>query len=197
MAAPETVNGLVLAGGKSRRMGSDKAALVTNGETQLDRAVRLLRAHVTEVFVSARDDQADDPVRSRYPQIIDRYADLGPVAGILSAMDAQPDAAWLVLACDLPNIDDRTLGYLLENASAEHPATAFVSVVDGLPEPLCAVYRPLSRAIIDGFVAEGIKCPRKMLINSDTHLLRQPSPGALHNINRPEDLEGTGVEIAS
>jgi hypothetical protein len=36
-----------------------------------------------------------------------------------------------------------------------------------------------------------------MLINSDTNLLEQPSPGALHNINRPEDLEGTGVEIAS
>lgn len=197
MTAPEIVYGLVLAGGKSRRMGSDKAALQTNGKTQLELAVQLLRSHVAEVFVSAREDQADDPVRSKYPQIVDRYDDLGPVAGILSAMDAHPDVAWLVLACDLPNIDDRTLEFLLENTSADHHATAFESVLDRLPEPLCAVYRPESRAIIAGFVGEGLKCPRKMLIKTDTQLLKQPSPGALHNINRPEDLAGTGVEIAS
>lgn len=197
MTAPETVYGLVLTGGKSRRMGSDKAALLTGGETQLERAVRVISPHVAEAFVSARGDQADDPVRAPFPQIIDRYDDLGPVAGILSAMDTHPDAAWLVLACDLPNIDDRTIRFLLDNTSENHPVTAFVSVVDGMPEPLCAVYRPESRAIIDRFVSEGIKCPRKMLINSDTQMLEQPNPGALHNINRPEDLEGTGIEIAS
>ena len=178
-------------------MGSDKAALIADGETQLDRAVRRLRPHVEEVYVSARQDQADDPIRSAYPQIIDGYDDMGPVAGILSAMDARPDAAWLILACDLPNIDDETIGFLVVNASPEHPVTAFESVVDGLPEPLCAVYRPVARAVIEEFVGNGIKCPRKMLINFETHLLDQPNPGALHNINRPEDLEGTGIERAS
>jgi molybdopterin-guanine dinucleotide biosynthesis protein A len=185
----------VLAGGKSRRMGSDKAALMTNGETQLQRAVALLQRHLEHVFVSTSSAQADDPVRRAFPQIIDRYDDLGPVAGILSAMDEHPDAAWLVLACDLPNIDDETVRHLLANTSDDHPATAYRTVHDDLPEPLCAVYRPSARAVIDRFVDEGVRCPRKMLINSPTQLLTQPVPGALHNINSPDDLAGTDVDL--
>ena len=197
MTAPEAVWGLVLAGGRSTRMGSDKALLVQDGETQLSRAVSLLEAHLDRVFVSTRGDQADDPERSKFAQVIDRYDDMGPVAGILSAMDSNDDVSWLVLACDLPNIDDATIAYLLEQCSTDHPVTAYESVHDGLPEPLCAIYRPDSRAVILGFVNDGIVCPRKMLINSDTHLLTQPNPGALHNINSPEDLAGTRIESAS
>ena len=196
MTAPEPVWGLVLAGGKSRRMGSDKALLRLDGETQLSRAVKLLREQVKRVFVSTRADQADDAERGKFEQVVDRYDDMGPVAGILSAMDAHSEVSWLVLACDLPNIDDATIAYLLQQCAADHPVTAYESVHDGLPEPLCAIYRPASRAVIDDFVEQGIICPRKMLINSATHLLAQPNPGALHNINSPEDLAGTGIETA-
>jgi len=197
VTVPENVLGLVLAGGKSRRMGSDKASLVLDGRTQLERAVQLLEERLSEVFVSTRQGQGDDPLRSRFPQIVDRYDNMGPIAGILSAMDERPEPSWLVLACDLPSIDSMTIGFLLENASAEHPATAFISVRDGLPEPLCAIFRPDARPVIDQFIADGIVCPRKMLINSPTCLLDQPNPGALHNINTPEDLDGTGIELAS
>ncbi len=197
MTAPEPVWGLVLAGGKSRRMGSDKALLERDGETQLSRAVALLAEQVERVFVSTRADQAGDAERSKFEQIVDRYEDLGPVAGILSAMDTNKDVSWLILACDLPNIDDATIEYLMQQCSVDHPVTAYVSVHDGLPEPLCAIYRPQSRAVIDGFVEQGIICPRKMLIDSESKLLAQPNPGALHNINSPEDLVGTGIKIAS
>ena len=194
MTAPEPVWGLVLAGGESKRMGSDKALLVQDGETQLSRAVSLLEAHLDRVFVSTRTEQAGDPERSKFAQVIDRYDDMGPVAGILSAMDSNSEVSWLVLACDLPNIDDATIACLLEQCSVDHPATAYESVDDGLPEPLCAIYRPESRAVIQRFVEQQIICPRKMLIKSDTHLLTQPNPGALHNINSPEDLAGTRIE---
>lgn len=196
MTVPESVWGLVLAGGKSRRMGSDKALLVQDGETQLSRAVGLLAAHVDRVFVSTRAEQDGDAERAKFEQVIDRYEDMGPVAGILSAMDSNSEVAWLVLACDLPNIDDATIEYLLKHCSGDQPATAFASVHDGLPEPLCAIYRPESRAVIDNFVGQGIVCPRKMLINSDTKMLAQPNPGALHNINSPEDLAGTRIDPA-
>jgi len=194
---PEPVYGLVLAGGESRRMGSDKAALKSGGETQLGRAVKLLDGHVSRVFVSTSASQANDPLRRDFDQIVDRYENMGPVAGILSAMDRDPQVSWLVLACDLPNIDAGTISYLLQNASADHPFTAYQSVVDGMPEPLCAIYRPASRAVIDGFIKDGFNCPRKMLLNSPTCLLTQPNPGALHNINTPDDLAGTGIDLAS
>ena len=194
MTAPEPVWGLVLAGGKSSRMGSDKALLIQDGKTQLSRAVALLAEHVERVFVSTRADQAGDAERSKFEQIVDRHEDMGPVAGILSAMESNRQVSWLVLACDLPNIDDATISLLVEQCSADHPVTAFESVHDGLPEPLCAIYRPQSRAVIDNFVEQGIICPRNMLINSDTHLLTQPNPDALHNINSPEDLADTGIK---
>lgn len=194
MTAPESVWGLVLAGGRSRRMGSDKASLTQNGETQLSLAVNLLRGHTQRVFVSTSRDQQDDPLRQKFDRIVDTYEGLGPVAGILSAMDKYPTVTWLVLACDLPAVDDLTISFLLEQASTKKHATAYRSEHDGLPEPLCALYRPAARAIIDQFVADGFNCPRKILINSPTQILTQPTPGALHNVNSPNDLAGTDIE---
>ena len=109
------IYGLVLAGGKSRRMGQDKALLSRNGKSQLRSMVELLEGHVDRVFVSTRSDQQDEPERRQFEQIVDRYFDMGPAAGILSAMEEHPDVDWLVVACDLPNIDDRTIRFLLDN----------------------------------------------------------------------------------
>ena len=196
MTDARPVWGLVLAGGRSRRMGSDKALLEKDGRTQLARTVDLLERHLERVFVSARPDQQHDAERNRYPLVIDRYDDLGPVAGILSAMQEYPDVDWLVLACDLPNVDDDTIRALLDGRSAAQSFTAFRSSYDELPEPLCAIYAAGAEARIARFVDDGLKCPRKMMIRSDTHLLTQPHEHALDNVNTPDDLAGSGASIA-
>ena len=193
----DTIYGLVLAGGESRRMGRDKALLIRDRHSQLAHIVALLEGITERVYVSSRQEQQDDPERSRFENIVDRYADIGPVAGILSAMDAQPNIDWLVVACDLPNIDATTLSFLLEQSDPKQQFTAFKSNYDGLPEPLCALYRSGSGAIIRRFVEDGIVCPRKILIRSDTQLLEQPDPAALDNINTPEDLASSVLEAAS
>ena len=191
------VYGLVLAGGESRRMGQDKALLERDGKSQLAFMVDLLERHTARVFVSTRADQHADPARSRFAQVVDRYDDMGPLAGILSAMDEYPDVDWLVVACDLPNISDGTILHLLANSSAEHPFTAYTSSHDGLPEPLCALWRAGTGSIIRGFAEEGIRCPRKILIRAETHLLEQTDPRSLDNINTPEDLAGSVLKAAS
>ena len=196
MADSETY-GLVLAGGKSRRMGRDKALLVRDGESQLAYMASLLDTVVSRVFVSARSDQTQDAERSRFNLIVDRYEDMGPIAGILSAMQEHPQADWLVVACDLPNIDASTLGFLLKNVSDNQPFTAFRSSHDGLPEPLCAVYKSGSDELLRNFVEDGMVCPRKVLIRSDTHLLDQPNASSLDNVNTPDDLEQSLLEAAS
>lgn len=188
MTTAESVLGLVLAGGRSRRMGRDKALLRQNGESQLGCAVRLLQQQLQQVFVSARVEQSAEPERARFPQIVDRYADLGPLAGILSAMDTEPQAAWLVVACDLPNLDTETIRQLLDERSPTQPFTAYRSSFDGMPEPLCAIYDPSSRRILDEFVTAGIHCPRKIMMRSDTRLLEARNPRALDNINTPDEL---------
>jgi molybdopterin-guanine dinucleotide biosynthesis protein A len=181
------VYGLLLAGGRSRRMGQDKALLQHGGKRQLDYLFDMLAAQTTKTFVSARADQADDPVRNRYPQIVDRHGNIGPVDGILSALDEYPGADWLVVACDLPNLDADTLLHLRDNAAAG-PFTAYRSNYDGLPEPLCALYREGAASIIRQFVADGIVCPRKILIRSNAVLLDLQDASALDNINTPDEL---------
>ena len=193
----DAIYGLVLAGGESRRMGRDKALLVRDGHSQLAHIAALLESITERVYVSSRQEQQDDPERSRFENIVDRYEGIGPIAGILSAMDTHPNADWLVVACDLPNIDEPTLSFLIEKAKQKQPFTAFKSNYDGLPEPLCELYRCGSDAIIRRFVEDGIVCPRKILMRSDTLLLEQPNPVALDNINTPDDLAGSVLEAAS
>jgi molybdopterin-guanine dinucleotide biosynthesis protein A len=175
-------------------MGHDKALLARHGQTQLDYLVQVLQQSLQDVFVSTRSDQKDDKERSRYRQIVDRYDDMGPLAGILSALEASPEADWLVVACDLPNIDQATIENLLQQHDAEYPFTAYVSSHDGLPEPLCAVYHQTATDIIRSYVSDGIYCPRKILIRSDTQLLQQPDPRSLDNINTPDDLRDSILE---
>ena len=75
---------------------------------------------------------------------------------------AIPDAAWLVLACDLPLLDQQTLGHLLRSRRRERQATAYRSSHDGLPEPLCAIYEPSSREAIRAYVASGTRLPAEV-----------------------------------
>ena len=178
-------------------MGQDKALLRRNGKSQLKNLVELLEPLVDRVFVSTRSDQQEEPERRQFAQIIDRYPEIGPIAGVLSAMDDYPNVDWLVVACDLPNIDSETIGFLIDNRSAGGPFTAYRSSHDDLPEPLCAVYHLGSDAMIRGFVESGVTCPRKMLIRSETKLLVQPNPRSLDNVNTPEDLQGSILESAS
>ena len=187
----QDIYGLILTGGQSRRMGHDKALLEYQGVSQLSETYELLRRHLSEVFVSVRKDQIQDPVRNQYQKIIDIYDNLGPLAGILSAMKSFPDAKWLVVACDLVNLDSETLSYLIKNYSSKHYFTAYRSEYDGLPEPLCAIYSVDSIAIIEENISNNVKCPRKILLNSNTLLLSQPNPDALENFNAPDDLIDT------
>jgi molybdopterin-guanine dinucleotide biosynthesis protein A len=192
-AAP--LNGLLLAGGASTRMQCDKAALEYHGRPQLHWAYDLLRSHCERVYVSVRPDQVNDPVRSRLPQIVDRHAGIGPIAGIAAAQAEHPDAAWLVMACDLPFVSEQTLQDLIARRNPSQVASAFRSSSDALPEPLCAIYEPASRAAILESIEFGRNCPRKFLINSGIALLELPDPAALDNVNTPQDLSRAAAQL--
>lgn len=188
--------GLLLTGGASQRMRQDKAALAYRGEPQLLRAWRLLTAVTERAFVSVRDSQRDDPLRSGLPQIVDSYDAVGPAAGILSAQDRYPDAAWLVLACDLPLLDAGTLKQLIEARDASADATVFTSSHDGLPEPLCAIWEPSSHTLLKQRYEAGSYCPRKALLQS--RIVQLPAPGAaLDNVNTPEEREAMQQRLES
>jgi molybdopterin-guanine dinucleotide biosynthesis protein A len=168
-------------------MGRDKASLALHGKPQLEWASELLSRHCEQVFVSVRPDQLEDPLRGGLPIIVDRHPGVGPIAGIASAQHEWPDHAWLVLACDLPFVSDSGLATLVAHRDGR-PVVASRSTHDGLPEPLCAIYEPQTRAGILAQIAADRHCPRKFVISTGVALLEQPDPSLLDNVNTPEDL---------
>ncbi len=182
------INGLVLSGGKSIRMGRDKAMTPWHGSPQVYHMANLLKMHCASVFISCRADQAEHLDRS-YKIITDKYIDAGPMCGILSAFEHTPSAAWLVVACDLPLIDEATIGHLIRQRNAEVMATAYRSGTDGLPEPLIAIWEPSSYQVLLNRLNEGFKCPRKVLINNSIHLIEAANAKLLMNVNTPAEAE--------
>ncbi|MEO5715497.1 MAG: NTP transferase domain-containing protein [Luteolibacter sp.] len=185
--------GLVLAGGRSSRMGTDKAALVhPDGRPLARRTCDLLReAGCEAVVLSLRHDQ----------EIPDGFADFenltvvrdpagesaGPIAGMVGGMRLHPEADWLVLACDLPRLDVATLTTLVGSRREGEKFLSYRSEFDGLPEPLCALYTRESLAVLEQAQADDLRCPRKILIRNDCRLLDPVSQRALDNANTPED----------
>jgi molybdopterin-guanine dinucleotide biosynthesis protein A len=195
-AALAPLYGLVLAGGASRRMGHDKAALALHGRTQLEWARELLGRHCERVFTSIRPGQQDDPVRREQPVIVDVHEGAGPIAGIAAAQQAHPDCAWLVLACDLPFVDDACLELLVRNRDGR-PVVAYASSHDQLPEPLCAIYEPAAREGVLAAIASGRNCPRKYISGAGITLLTQHDPAALENVNTPDELQRAQVQLGA
>jgi molybdopterin-guanine dinucleotide biosynthesis protein A len=178
-------------------MQADKAALSYGSRPQLALAFDLLAPRVDAAWVSVRADQAADALRARFPQVVDGGIGAGPIAGIVAAQAQEPTAAWLVLACDLPFLDGATLDQLIADRDPARQATAFRSVHDGLPEPLCAIYEPASRQPILDYIAAGGSCPRKFLLSQDTLLLDPVNAQALDNANTPQDLAAVRAAFAA
>ena len=183
------LHGLVLAGGRSLRMGRDKGSMVWHHKPQREHTADLLRPLCSEVYISCRAGQETELADAPYPTLPDTFAELGPYGAILSAFRQNPNCAWLVVACDLPLLDSATLRFLTENRQPQRVATAFQSPHDQMPEPLIAIWEPKSYAVLLSFLAQGYSCPRKVLLNTDTWILPAPDPAALTNVNTPDEAE--------
>ena len=179
--------GLVLTGGYSKRMGKDKAFLNYTNKDQYQHCLDLLTPTCDQVFLSCRESQASQFDRP-CSKVVDQFLNCGPLGGIMSAQKQCPEAAWLVIACDLPFLTTETLTHLIKNRHPYKMATAFRSTFNSLPEPLCAIYEPKSYRTHLKFLGAGCQCPRKILINSDCHLIDPIESRALDNINTMEEF---------
>lgn len=184
------INGLVLAGGKSMRMGYDKGAINWHGKEQRYFMADLVGLFCDEVYISCRKEQQAE-INSGYAILTDSVEGSGPLVAILSAFRKYPDATWLVVACDLPLLDADTLRHLLKNRDKARIATTYESPFDQLPEPLITIWEPAARPILESFLSDGFTCPRKALIKNAERvkMLAPPHPDALMNANTPEDAE--------
>lgn len=148
------IEGFVLAGGESKRMGTPKARLLLEGMSLVERAARTLEAVCDKVFIVGGGDSEKNEVLEdvRLPRVGDRRASL---IGLYTALiNCHTDVA-AILACDLPFVNSGFLQRMKEIAAIEPGSAAVVPVQpDGRLQPLCAVYRPdlclpMIRAAID------------------------------------------------
>ncbi len=186
LTPPPVIKGLVLAGGRSTRMGRDKTLFNYHGKPQYAYALDLLN-HLTEgAWLSVADPDAHPDAKQR---ITDRFVGMGPFGAILSAFQSDPDAAWLVLASDLPLVDAPFINELLNQRRRSAIATCYLNPETGFPDPLCTLWEPKAYQRMLSFMAMGYSCPRKVLINSDAEVVIPRHPERLQNVNTEEDLK--------
>jgi len=192
------VIGAILVGGRSRRMGTDKAAMSVGGLPVLVRLAELLGERLGEAWLIGR------PVPGvGLPQCVRWHLDLrpglGPLGGIATALRVAggdvPRAA-LVVACDMPALSGELLDLLLEQRDAALPASVLRGA-GGRLEPLAAVYEPSALAHIENAFDTGAHSGAalsitRLLESIGAHAIDVPArlAGELTNVNTPEDLAG-------
>lgn len=191
----ENLYGLVLAGGRSRRLGRDKATLVYKGQLQLDRHIGVLKRFCEEVFISVRDDQ--DYTVGADP-IIDRMGEIGPLGGILSAFFYHRDKNWLVVGVDMPFINMFTIKELVEARDADKLATCF-RAKDGSPEPLCTIYENKIKDKLLEAAKKGERSPKRILSEhlSVIQLVEPKDVSALDCVVTAEDYLAAQTRLLS
>ncbi len=131
------VTAFILAGGKSTRMGTDKAFMTLNGRSLLERMLDLGRSVTPDVRIIG-NAQKFAPFA---PTVEDVFRDCGPLGGIHAALRASSSELNLILAVDLPFVSPALLQYLITRAQSAPAASATVPDAAGGWQPLCAVYR--------------------------------------------------------
>jgi molybdopterin-guanine dinucleotide biosynthesis protein A len=185
--------GAVLIGGKSSRMGRPKHLIRhTGGETWLERSVNTLSPFVDELFISGAGELP--PVLRDLPRVDDLPGVQGPLAGIGALIKEHPWSSWLVLACDLPNLEAAAITWLLNQRSGRYRAIIARNPSTGRREPLLAWYDYRSGPLIEKLIASGESRVGGL---ADNELTSQPwIPDELadcwRNVNYPEELGSRG-----
>lgn len=181
------LNMLVLAGGQSRRMGMDKSRIEVNGLEQEIFIADLGKKLGVPTYISKGVDY-EQPTIAGYPVIKDHLDNKGPLSAIHAAFEYAPEAAWLVVACDLPFIQSNHLISLIEARKSDTFATAFQIKGNAFPEPLICIYEPTMRAMITKALEDGKLSPMKLLQKIPITTVALDEPKTAFNVNTPEAL---------
>jgi molybdenum cofactor guanylyltransferase len=193
------LTGFILAGGKSSRMGSDKAFLAAGGRTLLERAIELAASVAGEVRIVGRHGKCS----SFGAVVADIFPGRGPLGGIHAALTSSATDWNLVLGVDLPFIEKRFLIYLVKEAQNSQ-AVVTVPRTGGYFQPLCSVYRKQFASAAERALLEGRNKVDRLFqsvplrVIDDDELARTGySPLMFRNLNTPEDWEEARRELAT
>lgn len=183
--------GILLAGGQSRRFGSDKAFALHGGKPFYEYSYEALQPFCDEIIVAARAEFA-----ARFPagyfviEDNEMYAGQGPLAGILSAMEALEADRYIVLPCDMPFIRPDMIGSLL----ARHTGGVAAVEFDGARHPLISVWHADVKPAIRQALDSGSRRVMSVAYGAefywiDGRMLAEDAELQLKNVNTPYELE--------
>lgn len=198
MNCSPTVACIILAGGRSRRMGTDKALLTlpgANRQTFVGQLVSTLSPLSDELLLVARDEQQAALLVQAAPTVrvvTDAVPDYGPLMGLYSGLKAMRASKALVVAVDMPFIQSSLATLLLARAST---SALFVPVVDDVPQVLCAVYPRSILPLIESCIVRQRHDPRALLSVAPVEYIQEaqlrevdPQLRSFVNINTPDEL---------
>jgi len=180
---------VVLTGGESKRMGSDKARIVLAGKSLLEHVLEQLEPLFSDILISVREKRAD----IHYPQIVDKTADRGPMVGIKSVLE-QVKTDWVfVIACDMPFISTGLIQHL---AGLRGGHDAVVPHVSDRPQPLFGFYNKTCLPMMEARMKQGQRSMIRLLADLDVFELSEqqvktidPELKSLLSLDSVEDVK--------
>lgn len=167
--------GLVMAGGKSRRMGRDKAFLQINGASLIKHQYELLSQFCPKVYVSCAANQGQ--LFDGYDLVVDQYEDIGPLGGLASILDIVDDTPVLVLAVDMPAITTEVIAELVSERDLKKNGTVTRNRQSQYLQPLFAIYEASAR-----------KHVLEQLTNQEFAMHKLLSAMQIHTVDMDESL---------
>lgn len=188
--------GLALTGGRSVRMGEDKARMRYHGEAdQLSFCLQLMGQFCSRLAVSARKDQLEERSSGLGVEcIVDADDALGPMAGVLAGLRRSSGLPVLAVACDMPFLDAAVLLSLIARRKQNAYATCFLAE-DGAPEPMCCIYEQSALPLLEAQAKDKSYSLRRFLKLGNVETLEYETPVMLANVNTPEQAKVAREQI--
>ena len=186
----KVIKGLVLAGGRSTRMGTEKAFLNMKGIQLYEMSISLLAKHCQDVALSIRREQQISFHGRQLHFIHDKNQDIGPAAGILAAHEHDAEAYWFVLACDFPCLTEAAIDQLIEEFRSEREMD-ILGFHSDRPEPLFAIWSPRAIKALAKNVQAGKTGPMYTIQHAGLicHYIAPEDISWLINTNTPEEFQ--------
>ncbi len=181
--APEAAALLLLAGGRSRRMGQPKALLRVGEVSLVEWLAARLAPGFDQLLVSVAE-AVQLPSALRPHGVLDLHAGAGPLAGIEAGLAASRQPVLVAVACDMPYVSPELL-LRLRQAALGHDAA--VPLAAGRPEPVCAAYRLSAAGAVAASLGAGERRAAAPLGDLDVAWLQDVDAGQLRSLNTPAD----------
>lgn len=182
----DSITGLILAGGASRRFGTDKARVAVEGRTMIARVFEAVSAVTGEVLVSVREGDEDYGLPARV--VKDAVPGAGPLAGLEAGLRACRTPWLLVVACDMPFLTAEALDAVTRPRA--HGLDAVVArTPDGRTQPLCACYSAAILPVVEAQLRSERRSMHGLLERLGAVRVAPLPEAPLRNVNRPGDLK--------